>query len=220
MKEIGIFEMNVMKKIMRKSWINRIVYPLVLCALLHQGCSENLDPNTPDGALRVFAKAFTNGSSDWLYEQLTEKTKTSLNELWTVYQKQQKLVLSYPASHQKWAQKNTTPAFAQASDAKALFKLLIDQKLVWLKGQNPQEIEQGLNGRKVLQSQKDKAVVITRAQEQIELKLEKEIWRIAVFETIIQDLIKHNTSNMENMKKNLDEIQRRQALNLQLPKSE
>jgi hypothetical protein len=197
--------------------VRRILSVVMLIALSHQGCSENMDPNTPDGALRIFAKDFALQQGDLLYEKLTENTKNNLAELLSIYQKQQKLAMTYPASHQKWAQKETSIELAQAKDAKALFNLLIKNKLVWLKDQKAEEIEQGLNGRKVIQSQKDKAIVITRSQDQIELKFEKEIWRIAIFENSIQDLIKHNQNNMENMKKNLDEIQRRQSLNLQLP---
>jgi hypothetical protein len=196
-----------------------LLIPLLMITVT--ACSQNLDPTTPDGAMREFAKSFAYEKHDLLYERLTNKTHQNLKDLIVLFQKRLKLASTYPSAQQKWAKKDLENQYDGINDGKALFMLILKDEFDLLKGKPAEEIEQYFNAKSVHFNAEDasKAYIFTRTKDRIDLLLEDGIWKISTFEGFSKRLLDETQETIETMDKNLKEIKRRQDLNLSLPTS-
>ena len=212
------------------SLTSRTLLVTLLFVSLLWGCDENRDPQTPDGALRLFGVALADGDAQVIRDSLSAPTHAKLNETLSLLQEVQDHVKRFPSDRaRRWAQQEALGELAKPlesiSTPDQLLTFLIKDKLEWAKRQPAGEVEQGLNVRKVISDEGDlrEVLVLTRAQDQVKVRLEQRAegrrWVVCAFEPQLDAYIKALKSSISALKDNRGEWTRRKRLNLALPKA-
>lgn len=196
---------------------------LTLLPLL-TACSENMDPSTPDGALRSFALSLSAGDSPAVVAQLSRESRDALARLADLSVKTRAAVEGFPAESRAWASREAiapwmTPEVRPGAEP-TLLSLVVKTPWDALKAQPPEEVIEAFSARKVLteDTQAGVARLRTRALPQVAMKREGELWRVSALDEPLLAAVTLAERNLETLKANADEVRRRVELHLDLPR--
>ncbi len=197
---------------------------LTLGALTLSACGENMDPGTPDGALRSFALSLSAGEAQPVVAQLSKESRDTLARLAALSVSTRAAVDSFPQEARAWAEREAvapwmTPDVRPGAEATLLSLLL---KAPWdaLKSQPPEEVLQAFSARRTLHEDLQAGVARfrTRGNLQVSMKREGDVWRVSVFDEQLAAAAAAAERNLETLKSNADEVRRRLELHLDLPR--
>lgn len=196
---------------------------LLLLTLSVAGCSESLDPHTPDGALRSFAQTLVRGSTSEVFGHLSQPTLQSLTDLAALSQKLNKRIDGLPLKAQAWARAEAMPGWmSERMDLtpELVFEKTIDEMLKGIRAAPSEEVLQAFNARRVVFEDQNAGIVgiKTRGFAQVKMRKEGDVWRFATLEDALADSVKTALANISMIEQNKEEIKRRQRLQLPLPK--
>ena len=187
-------------------------------------CQESRDPQTPDGALRLFGVALEQGDQSLVKASLSEKTSKLLKEMNASIQKINQGIERFPSKKaQQWAKQEAFGELLQdvgpSTDEMGLLHLLIGKKLTWAQKQAPGTIEQGVNQRRVLSGSTESGEVtfVTRSDNQVSLRKEGIRWVVTSFEEPLIEYLNALNRTEKRLEFNRKEWVRRQKLDLILP---
>ena len=198
---------------------------ILIISFVSYACQESRDPQTPDGALRLFGMALEQGDQSLVKASLSEKTSKLLKEMNASIQQINKGIQLFPSKKARtWAKQEAygevLKEFTASNDEMSLLNLLIGEKLVWAQKQPPGTIEQGLNQRRILSGSIDSGelVFITRSDNQVALRKEGIRWVVTSFEEPLSEYLSALNRTLSRLEFNRKEWKRRQKLDLILPK--
>lgn len=206
--------------------VSLFVKPMIVIALVSSalGCEEDRDPQSPGGALRLFGVALAQNNATLINSSLSAQTKTLLTELLSLAKKINQEVKRFPGKDaQTWARQEALGHLGDVlnaiSNEEELFQYLIKDKLDWAQSQPAGEVEQGLNQRRIISGsiQEGKVMLFTRADHQVEMRLEGSRWVVSTFEASLQSYVTALKASQDVLKVNRAEWIRRKKLNLDLP---
>lgn len=198
---------------------------LLLCLLLSCfACQESRDPQTPEGALRLFGVALEQGDQALIKASLSQKTDESLKNILSLVQKLEVEIQKFPNEQaQAWAQHEALgdrlSKVKKGSDTHSLWHILLGEHLEWAKKQAQGSVEQGVNLRRILSGtvEMGEIKVLTRSNNPISLRKEGVRWVITSFEEPLAVYISSLKRSLEQIEENRTEWERREKLNLDLP---
>ena len=189
------------------------------------GCSDSRDPQTPEGALRLFGVALAEGDRLQIKSSLSAATHEALGEVLTYLRRINEGIKRFPSPEgQAWAKQTALgeqfSAIESISDQDVLFARLFKTRLEWARQQPSGEVEQGLNMRRLVSEDaaKDEVIILTRSDNQISMRKEGSRWVITSFEEPLQKYISALKASVKVLSANREEWLRRVKLNLNLPK--
>ena len=176
------------------------------------GCDENLDPATPEGALRRVRDAVIKKDASELLACSTVHTNELLAQLQTMIQEQRTAIEEkYPPEHQDAARLAYPQGIFEARDSIELFTLLTQKAMSELG--SPEGIRSGFRTQgSPLSSNPSQKLFTTKAGENIEFVLEDGKWKTNIFETALSQNVQRLQVNQETLEKNLkafEELKRR-----------
>jgi hypothetical protein len=200
--------------------------PLVLLiSFLQIGCQESRDPQTPEGALRLFGVALEQGDQALIKASLSEKTSQQLQSMISTLKKIDREIKQFPGQEaQRWARQEALgeelAKIEIIADESSLWQKLVGPQLDWAKTQTPGTVEQGVNFRRILTGSIEggEMTMLTRSDNQVSLRKEGVRWVITSFEKPLDEFHNALKGSLKHLKPNRKEWIRRQKLNLNLPK--
>ena len=129
------------------------------------------------------------------------------------------LLKQFPQKYRNWARQEALGTLSSKLNTQDLFFDLIANKWKWVQAQDPLEIMQGLNTKKVIKQTSKKITLSTRSGQTYTLTKEKGVWKIASFEGMISSYIQTLEDNKDVIQENLKELKHRKRLRLPLPSS-
>ena len=205
------------------SFVKRL---LLICIifLLQASCQESRDPQTPEGALRLFGVALEQGDQALIKASLSEKTSQRLHEMVDTINKLNAAIKRFPNQEaQSWARQEalgeSLSSISSTMDESILWESLVGSQLSWAKKQSTGTVEQGVNFRRILSGTiaSGELTMLTRSDNQISLRKEGVRWVITSFEKPLAEFHKRLKTSFKNLESNRKEWLRRQKLNLNLP---
>ncbi|MBM4290475.1 MAG: hypothetical protein FJ138_02750 [Deltaproteobacteria bacterium] len=211
--------------------LRRPLHSALLCALLCVplcaplvSCAENMDPATPDGALRAFALALAAGDAPATLSQLSPESRAALARLAALSAQTRAAVAAFPSEARAWAEREAlapwmTEAVAPGAEA-ALLALAFKGPWDALRAQPAEGVVQAFSARKVLHedAQAGVARLRTRALPQVSLRREGGAWRVSALDEPLLAAAAAVERNLEALKANAEEVRRRVGLGLELPR--
>lgn len=197
---------------------------MLICFSLLVGCGESRDPQTPEGALRLFGAALSEGDRSQIKTSLSEKTHTQLGQLLVLLKRINEAIAGFPTPEaQAWARQEALGDQLQQveaiTDVDVLFSRLFREKLEWAQNQPSGEVEQGLSARRVTQGSLEggEITLLTRSESQVAMRREGSRWVITTFEEPLDRYVKAMERSLTALAENKDEWERRVRQNLKLP---
>jgi len=196
----------------------------LLIAPLSWACGESLDPHSPDGALRSFAQTVIQGSSAEIYAQLSAPSKVALTDLAELSRVLNKRVDALPLKTQAWARAEAMPPWmSERADLspERVFEGLAKDMIKAMRAAPSEEVMQSFNGQRIVFEDAKEGVVSlkTRGFPQLKMRKEGELWRFAELEEALTLAVEAAHMNIKMIESNKAEIQRRQRLDLPMPKA-
>ena len=193
-------------------------------------CEEGRDPQSPDGALRLFGVALAQNDMNLIKSSLSTQTHESLKEILVLSRKIKAGIKRFPNTEaQSWAKQEALGDLSGILNTTVskgdLFHHLIKDHLQWAKAQPEGEVEQGLNQRRIYKGsvKEGKVILLTRADHQVEMRLEERPegtrWVVTSFEAPLNQYVKALKTSLGLLEANRIEWVRRQKLHLNLPAS-
>lgn len=186
-----------------------------LCALLGvYGCEENLDPQTPEGALHALRDALMEKDVAAILEASSETTQSRLSQLHTRLVEQRTAIEeSYPEEHRSGARNAYPKGTLEAEDSRVLFAVLIEPKLKELK--TGPGLKRGLSAQGSPTISDKRASLSTLGGETLEFVLGDDgHWRTTAFEQVLEQSLNQVKQNEQILAENLkvfEELKRREA---------
>ncbi len=174
---------------------------LLLLAL--PGCSESVDPATPDGAMNLLRNAVLEHDTDALLAMSSSSTHDALAKLHAIFKRQRQAIEErYPEEHRYAARQAYPKGALEAEDAKALFAALVKPSLDQL------EVSEGLRfGMSSMGAPIDKgeqgSSVATHSGETVDFVFEDGAWKTTVFELSVEANYKKAVLNQQTLEENL-----------------
>lgn len=186
------------------------------------GCTESLDPHTPDGALRNFAQTLVQGSTPEVFVHLSQPTQQALRDLTELSKLLNKRIEELPLKTQAWARKEALPSWmGERLDLtpELVFESMMAEMLKEVRSYPSGEVIQAFNTRRVVYEDAKVGLIglKTRGFSQIKMRKENDVWRFAMLEDLLTDAVKTAQANYAMIGQNKKEIERRQRLGLALP---
>ena len=182
--------------------MRNVIYSLSLLAVLNFGCSENLDPSTPDGALHLLRNALLEQDTKGLIEQTSAKTRETLRKLHEKARQQYaQIKTAYPPEHAMGAWGAYPPGLLSAETPVELFKALAAQRLSGLERGPGLKYGMSASGSPVVL--RDTANVATKSGESITFTLEDGVWRTTAFEVVLTRNLERMVLNEQTLAENL-----------------
>ena len=195
------------------------IISLTACALW--ACSISKDTSTVEGALGSLAESISSGDEGLFYQALTQKSHEELASSLKLLKEIDRQLSNFPAKVQPWARKEAfgdLPDLPTVSQEQQLFFKIVQKQWGRVKTQPSEEIYQGLIPKSLRNDNDNETAVHTRTQEKWTLKKEGAVWKVAVFETPLEEYKKTLEESLKIIEENLKEIKHRRSLNLPLPK--
>jgi hypothetical protein len=187
-------------------------------------CSENMDPGTPDGALRAFALSLSTGDAPAVVNQLSKESRDALARLADLSVQTRAAVDRFPAEARAWASREAlapwmTPEVRPGAEH-ALLALVVKAPWDALKARPPEEVLQAFSARKTLNedAQAGVARLRTRSIAQVSMKREGDVWRVSALDEPLSAAVTAAQRNLETLNANAAEVSRRVTLQLDLPR--
>ena len=184
--------------------MSKDITPL-LFALAVVGCERDLDPNTPEGALKAFEENLTSKNIPALYQQLSSRTVEDLT-------KAQKLITSqgeridkfYPKAQKADFEKLYPRAVRDATSPQALFTAFVEERLS--KKRFLDGVVFGLEPYGKPAISEGTTRILTRAGENYTFVQEAGSWKVTLFEPSVHRNLERVLSNDARLKENLDRL--------------
>ena len=202
-----------------------ITLAFLMIALSLTACQESRDPQSADGALRLFGVALEQGDKALIKASLSQKTNSTLDAILKTLKLLHKEIDRFPSKEaKKWARQNALGEhlsnFKELNNADALWLALVGHKLKWAKDQSSGSVEQGLSPRRIISGgeQEGELIVLTRSDNKVSLRKEGVRWVVTSFEEPLNELHKTIKGSLKVLPLNRKEWVRRDRLDLDLPK--
>ena len=175
------------------------------------GCSESLDPATPEGALHLLRDAVIAKDATRLLQASSTATRDKLAKLQVALKSQRDAIeTKYPADHKATAYAVIPKAALEAKDAETLFIALVTPQLEAMEVSEGLRYGMSVKGR--VQRDGDHAKVTTQSQEVVEFVFEDGLWKTTIFERQLDQNLDRTDVNARSLAENLkvlEELKRR-----------
>lgn len=181
-----------------------VALAFMLCFGL-QGCAENVDPSTPDGALHVLRAAIMKKNATAVLELCTAETRKQVTDLHGLLAAQSKIIgESYPEPQRVAARAAYPAGLLDAKSPETLFGALIERGLKDLPASEGLEFGMTAQGRPSIEG--EQASVTSQAGEAYEFRLEGGEWKAQTFEREVSATINRARLFQQTIDENLNVI--------------
>ena len=198
-----------------------ILIVIITCQI---ACQESRDPQSADGALRLFGVALEEGDRTLIKASLSEQTNVTLESILKTLENLNKEIAKFPSTEaREWARTNALgerlAQLKELSSPDTLWLALVGPKLKWAQEQGGGTVEQGLNPRRVISGSEGEGelTVLTRSDNKVSLRREGIRWVITSFESPLKELNETLKRSLKALPPNRNEWVRRDRLDLILP---